>query len=94
MSNFIGQIEKPGTDEAFAIVSTSTQGVEIECEPRFVLSPEQTLAYANVLIRAAGERLAYARELAGEIRDPDKLAELVPLAPEQRRRRIVRGGGR
>jgi hypothetical protein len=84
MARLIGQIGKT-EDQADAIVSVSTRGVEFECEAAFVLTPEDAIAYAEIILQAARARIAEEKAIAHAITDPGRLAELVPVPPEARR---------
>lgn len=76
MSKLIGTVGGTDPEVPNAIVSTSSAGVEFQCDPEFTLRPEQALEFASIITQAARERIVRAAELAGEIRDPAKLAEL------------------
>ena len=79
MSKLIGAVGGNDPDNPNAIVSTSSLGVEFSCDAEFTLKPEKAIEFATLIMRAAQDRIAHERELAGEIKDPASLVKLAEV---------------
>lgn len=82
MSKMIGVVPSTDPESPFAIVSTSSAGVEFQCDAEFTLKPEAAIQYATLIMQAAQARVEAERELVGQINDPEKLAALIPPGDE------------